>query len=83
MKSMWVLVVALTSGPLAASAADEFYVIQDISTKQCAIVESPPTTTDVKPKGRGTVDKPDVRAKSIFANSQPSAFVPREHLSSF
>ena len=133
MKSMWVLVVALTSGPLAASAADEFYVAQDISTKQCAIVESPPTTTDVvlvekgnvyfnrdeadrvvashilcaapsstgaavingprairaevrqatKPKGRGTVDKPTVRAKSIFANSQPSAFVPRETLSSF
>ncbi len=132
MRSMWVLVVALTSGHLAPAAADEFYVVQDISTKQCTIVESPPTTTDVvlvekgnvyfnrdeadrvvashtlcaapsstasvvkgpravrskvrqaiKPKGRATVDKRTVRAKSKIANSQPSAFVQRETLSSF
>ena len=55
MRSMWVLVVALTSGPLAPAAANEFYVVHDIATKQCAVVESPPTTTDVVLVEKGNV----------------------------
>jgi hypothetical protein len=29
----------------SALAADEYYIVQDVSTKQCAVVDSPPTTT--------------------------------------
>src|SRR5262245_24200225 len=32
----------------SASVADEFYIVQDTSTKQCAIVDSPPTTTTLR-----------------------------------
>lgn len=37
----------LSSASLALAAAEEYYIAQDISTKQCMIVESPPATTEL------------------------------------
>jgi hypothetical protein len=37
----------LSSASLALAAAEEYYIAQDISTKQCIIVESPPATTEL------------------------------------
>jgi hypothetical protein len=33
---------------LSESVADEYYIVQDTSTNQCAIVDSPPTTTTLR-----------------------------------
>jgi hypothetical protein len=37
----------LSSASLVLAAAEEYYIVQDISTKQCMIVESPPATTEL------------------------------------
>lgn len=36
-----------------AFAADEFYVVQDVKTKKCTIVDSKPKTTEVTVVGNG------------------------------
>jgi hypothetical protein len=36
-----------------ALAADEFYVVQDVKTKKCTIVNSKPTTTETTVVGNG------------------------------
>jgi hypothetical protein len=45
-----VLVVAFVSPALAA---DEFYVVQDVKTKKCTIVDKKPTTTETTVVGNG------------------------------
>lgn len=55
--------VAAFAGP--ALAADEFYVVQDVKTKKCSIVDKKPvdtTTTVVSPSG--TVYKSRTEAES-------------------
>jgi len=47
MKVTLFLGLLVSSAPLAAAAADEYYIVQDVSTKQCTIVERPPTTTEL------------------------------------
>ncbi len=47
MKVSWFLGVFVSLAPSAAAAFDEYYIAQDVSTKHCTIVESPPTTTDL------------------------------------
>lgn len=45
---------ALVAASISASAANEFYVVQDSATKKCTIVEQKPTvstTTIVSPSG--------------------------------
>ena len=37
--------VMVAAFSLPALAADEFYVVQDVKTKKCTIVEQKPTTT--------------------------------------
>ena len=41
---------------LPALAAEEFYVVQDVSTKKCFVIDKPVATADVKLMG--TDDKP-------------------------
>ena len=36
-----------------ALAADEFYVVQDVKTKKCTIVDKKPTTTETTVVGNG------------------------------
>jgi hypothetical protein len=43
-----ILVVAFA---VPALAADEFYVVQDVKTKKCTIVDKKPTTTTVTQVG--------------------------------
>jgi hypothetical protein len=45
--SLGILAFLFTCRPSAAGA-DEFYIVQDTSTKQCAIADSPPTTTTLR-----------------------------------
>jgi hypothetical protein len=45
-----VLVVAFVTPALAA---DEFYVVQDVKTKKCTIVDKKPTTTETTVVGNG------------------------------
>jgi hypothetical protein len=42
-----IMAVVLGCRP-SASLADEYYIVQDTSTKHCAIVDSPPTTTTLR-----------------------------------
>ena len=53
MKSMWVI-ASLAALALPAGAS-EYYVVRDVSTKQCKIVETPPTTTDLVVVENGSV----------------------------
>jgi hypothetical protein len=46
MKSMFVAGALLSVGSVTA-AGDEYYLVRDLSTKQCSIIESPPTTTEL------------------------------------
>ena len=45
-----VLVIAFA---MPALAADEFYVVQDVKTKKCTIVDKKPTTTTETVVGNG------------------------------
>ena len=47
MKIACLSIAILSSASLALAAAEEYYIAQDISTKQCMIVESPPATTEL------------------------------------
>jgi hypothetical protein len=48
-----------------ALAADEFYVVQDVKTKKCSIVDKKPTTTtEVTQVGGTTVYKSRTEAES-------------------
>ena len=47
MKNPLILGVLLSSVPLMTAAADEYYIAQEVSTKRCMIVESPPATTEL------------------------------------
>jgi len=57
--------VMITAFSLPAFAADEFYVVQDVKTKKCTVVDKKPTetsTTVVSPAG--TVYKSRTEAES-------------------
>jgi hypothetical protein len=52
---MKALIVAVLVGAFVtpALAADEFYVVQDVKTKKCTIVDKRPTTTETTVVGNG------------------------------
>jgi hypothetical protein len=45
--------ILVTAFVTPALAADEFYVVQDVKTKKCTIVEKKPTTTETTVVGNG------------------------------
>ena len=60
------LIVAVATGALAAPAlAQDFYIVQDTSTKRCQIVEQRPTTTTTTVVGDG-VFKTRVEAENAM-----------------
>jgi hypothetical protein len=67
-KMAWVSAVILCSAPLAVAAADEYYVAQDISTKQCTIVESPPATMELVLLDNGKVFFDRNEAERVLAS---------------
>jgi hypothetical protein len=52
---MKILIGAILAAALVtpALAADEFYVVQDVKTKKCTIVDKKPTTTETTVVGNG------------------------------
>jgi hypothetical protein len=48
-----IAVALLTAFVTPALAADEFYVVQDVKTKKCTIVDKKPTTTETTVVGNG------------------------------
>ena len=50
-----VLATVLVAFAMPALAADEFYVVQDVKTKKCTIVDKKPTTTETTVVGDGKV----------------------------
>jgi hypothetical protein len=57
--------VMVASFSLPAFAADEFYVVQDVKTKKCTIVDRKPTDTSVTVVSpSGTVYKSRTEAES-------------------
>jgi hypothetical protein len=50
-----ILIGAILAAALVtpALAADEFYVVQDVKTKKCTIVDKKPTTTETTVVGNG------------------------------
>jgi hypothetical protein len=57
-------------------AADEYYIVQDTSTKQCAIVDSPPTTTKLVLLDNGELYVDRNEAERVIASL--ACNVPRE-----
>jgi hypothetical protein len=55
------LIVAFVSPALAA---DEFWVVQDVKTKKCTIVDKKPTTTETIVVGDGKVYKTRTEAET-------------------
>ncbi len=55
------LIVAFVSPALAA---DEFWVVQDVKTKKCTIVDKKPTTTETVVVGDGKVFKTRTEAEA-------------------
>jgi hypothetical protein len=53
---------------LAWAAADEYYIAQDVSTKQCTIVESPPATTELVLLDNGNVFFDRNEAERVIAS---------------
>jgi hypothetical protein len=47
-----------------ALAADEFWVVQDVKTKKCTIVDKKPTTTEMTVVGDGKVFKTRTEAET-------------------
>jgi hypothetical protein len=47
-----------------ALAADEFWVVQDVKTKKCTIVDKKPTTTEITVVGDGKVFKTRTEAET-------------------
>jgi hypothetical protein len=45
--------ILVTAFVTPALAADEFYVVQDVKTKRCTIVDKKPTTTETTVVGNG------------------------------
>ena len=58
---------ALLSSISVAAASDEYYVVRDLSTKQCSIVESPPTSTEVALVENGSVYFERSEAERVMA----------------
>ena len=48
-----IAVALLSAFVTPALAADEFYVVQDVKTKKCTIVDKKPTTTETTVVGNG------------------------------
>ncbi|HEX2215812.1 MAG TPA: hypothetical protein VHG27_03830 [Xanthobacteraceae bacterium] len=53
MRRLSVLAVLLAFG--SGAAADEYYIVQDISTKRCTLVDRPPASTEAVLLGKGRV----------------------------
>jgi uncharacterized protein YdeI (BOF family) len=47
------LATVLVAFVTPALAADEFYVVQDVKTKKCTVVDKKPTTTETTVVGNG------------------------------
>jgi hypothetical protein len=68
MRTMLLAAAAVTVGVLSLSqsarAADEFWVVQDTSTKKCTVVDKKPTTTTTVVVGEGTAYKTRTEAET-------------------
>jgi hypothetical protein len=83
MKIACVSTAILSSACLALAAAEEYYIAQEISTKQCIIVESPPATTELVllENGQGFFDRSEAErvltslsrctSKAVSAKANP------------
>ena len=58
-----IAVAMLAAFVTPALAADEFYVVQDVKTKKCTVVDKKPTTTETTVVGNGMY-KTKVEAES-------------------
>ena len=66
MRSICVLAILLSLG--TGAAAGEYYVVQDVSTRQCTVAEVPPTTTQVVVLEKGKVFSDRDEAKAAAAS---------------
>ena len=58
-----ILAAVMVAFVTPALAADEFYVVQDVKTKKCTVVDKKPTTTETTVVGNG-VYKTKVEAET-------------------
>jgi uncharacterized protein YdeI (BOF family) len=59
-----ILAAVLAAFVTPALAADEYYVVQDVKTKKCTIVDKKPVTTETTVVGDGTVYKTRTEAET-------------------
>jgi hypothetical protein len=65
--SLGITGLSIISGS-SALAADEYYIVRDASTKQCAIVDSPPTMTKLVLLDNGKVYSDRSEAERVMAS---------------
>jgi hypothetical protein len=65
--TLLISILAFTaSATLPALAADEYYIVQDTSTKKCTVVQQKPTSTTTTIVGDGTVYKTKTEADTAL-----------------
>ena len=65
--SLGIMAFLFTCRP-SATGADEYYIVQDTSTKQCAIADSPPTTTTLRLLDNGKLYSDRNEAERVMAS---------------
>jgi hypothetical protein len=66
-QSLGIIGLILVSGS-SALAVEEYYIVQDTSTKQCAIVDIPPTTTKLVLLDNGKLYSDRNEAEGVMAS---------------
>ena len=64
MKKIIVVAVATAFSTAVLAQAAEFYVVQDVKTKKCTIVDKKPTSTEMTVVGDGKVFKTRTEAEA-------------------
>ena len=64
MKKLVIAAVAVAFSTVAIAQSAEFYVVQDVKTKKCTIVDKKPATTETTVVGDGKVFKTRTEAET-------------------
>jgi hypothetical protein len=70
MKTQFALGAALSMALITPVLAQQYYIVQDSTTKKCTIVHEKPTATTMTVVGDGTVYKTETEAQSALKTTK-------------